>query len=58
MVVASTEWCELSDYTSKTVATTLLSGLTRNRAPHGLLVVPTLSEGAAVVEEPTQVVSA
>ena len=47
MVVASTEWCELSDYTSKTVATTLLSGLTRNRAPHGLLVVPTLSEPGA-----------
>eukprot|EP00753_Platysulcus_tardus_P008548 PLAT16095.1.p1 GENE.PLAT16095.1~~PLAT16095.1.p1 ORF type:complete len:894 (-),score=525.29 PLAT16095.1:252-2933(-) len=42
--VESSEWCQSSDYSSRDIASTLLTGLTAEFVGRGLLLVPTLMQ--------------
>jgi len=44
MNVNPDEWCQMSDYCSKEVATTIMRRLVKDWMPQGLLIVPTMSE--------------
>ena len=44
LVVSSEEWCRMSDYSTTSTACIFLPNLSREWAPGGLIVVPTLGE--------------
>mmetsp|Transcript_16174 Transcript_16174/g.21413 ORF Transcript_16174/g.21413 Transcript_16174/m.21413 type:complete len:978 (+) Transcript_16174:224-3157(+) len=47
MNVNPDEWCQMSEYGSKEVATTTLRRLVKDWMPQGLLIIPTMSERGA-----------
>ena len=49
MTLDPSEWVQSSDYGRTEVAATMLPALSRNWAPNGLLIIPTMSEVGAKV---------